>query len=75
MILYLTINNNKPHVPFKEMYQLFDDSERAIKHLKELGYENMFGTSLKVGVKSVYYCGDINLEFLPIEVNSGVSSE
>lgn len=70
MKAYLVINKGESStfVPFKENYQVFIDRQKAIDCALLFGFDSPMGITDTIGVMSLYYCGDIKVEFMPIEI-------
>jgi hypothetical protein len=76
MKAYLVINQPKNNIelPFKEQYRVFLDANMALDHAVSSGMEDQFGlgVSKKIGVKTVYIAGDVNISILPVEIESHI---
>lgn len=69
---YLVVDNNtglRQAHSHKDKYKLFLNKEKALEHAESIGYEDPFGLGVKdkLGVGSMYKCGDIDVLILPIE--------
>lgn len=54
---------------YKDRYRLFSDKEKALEHAISLGFKDEMGLGIsdKVGMASIYCCGDIDVSIIPIE--------
>lgn len=54
---------------YKDQYKLFLDKDKALEYAKTLGFEDELGLGVKdkVGMASIYRCGDIDVAIVPIE--------
>jgi len=70
---YLIINESHSLIPYKEKYLLFNDRQKGIDKLFELGWEKggFFGMepSDEIGMLSMQACGDKKLSWIPIETS------
>ena len=79
MKAYLVINQNK-FVSYKEQYNVFLERQKALDYAHSLGYHAPWsmgewpGCSDEIGVMSSYQCGDIHVQFMPIEVDTKIST-
>jgi len=65
--MYLVVNNKHPN--YADRWKIFKSREKAIQHAEKLGMEgNFLGFSDKVGTASTYMAGDIEIYFIPLEV-------
>ncbi len=72
MIAYLVINKPKDNtfLPFSEQYKVFLGREQALAWAVSCGMRDQFGLGVtdKVGVMTIYMCGNVNVSLMPIKV-------
>lgn len=73
-LVYLVFDESpqKKFAPYKEQVLAFDDPVKAVEKAKSLGYEDTFlglgPENLKPGLKQMYWCGDVKLSVLTLEI-------
>lgn len=72
MKVYLVINkceDKRCMTPYKDLYKIFIDKNKAIEHAKSIGYEDGFlGFDDTIGMINFFQAGDTNVMILVTEV-------
>lgn len=70
--LWLVIIDNDDFIlrPYSDRYRIYSDRETMLKWAKENGFQDPLGMgiSTKVGQKTMYRCGKIDIAIIPLTV-------